>query len=318
MTRRPRAACRLLVLALASAATVTACGSSSQDREPAPSLKDQVTVSGSFGERPGIRIKAPLTLDQTSSWTTRAGDGTVSVGADSTAILQLTIADARTGRTAISTKDPGQHPLEVKMGDQVFPSLAQALTGKATGSRVVVASTAKDAYGSQGSPQIGIEPGDPVVIVADVLSADPTELVEAPTGASHALPRGLPRVVESKGLPSSLDFGSLRKPGRFRAFVLREGTGKAVVDPDRVSVSYLGQVWGAPTPFENTFTGRPSLVSIGLGSVVKAWDRGLVGLRAGSRVMLVCPPATAYGATAQGDIPARSTLVFVIDVLGVG
>ena len=34
--------------------------------------------------------------------------------------------------------------------------------------------------------------------------------------------------------------------------------------------------------------------------------------------MLVCPPGTAYGAKAQPDIPANSTLVFVVDVLGVG
>jgi peptidylprolyl isomerase len=35
-------------------------------------------------------------------------------------------------------------------------------------------------------------------------------------------------------------------------------------------------------------------------------------------VMLICPPATAYGKASQPGIPANSTLVFVIDVLGVG
>ncbi|MCW2819838.1 MAG: peptidylprolyl isomerase, FKBP-type [Marmoricola sp.] len=316
MTRRPRAARSLLVAVLATAATGTACGSQAQ--EPTPSLKDQIAVSGGFGARPSIEVKAPLSLKQTASWVTRTGDGDDTVGADSTAILQLTIADGRTGKTAISTRDAGQRALEVKMGDQVFPSLAQALTGKPTGSRVVVASTEKDAYGSQGSPQIGIKAGDPVVIVADVISTDPADLVEAPTGASHPLPRNLPRVVEAKGVPASLDFATLRKPGRYRAFVLREGTGQAVTDPARVAVSYVGQVWGAAKPFEENFTTKPALVSVGLGSVIKAWDRALVGLKEGSRVMIVCPPATAYGATAQGAIPARSTLVFVVDVLGVG
>ncbi|MCW2867664.1 MAG: peptidylprolyl isomerase, FKBP-type [Marmoricola sp.] len=302
--------------ALALTATATACGS--QVQAPAPSLKDRVSVSGSFGERPSIRIKAPLTLKETSSWVTRSGSGDEVVGAASTAILQLTIADGRTGRTAISTRDAGQRALEVKMGDQVFPSLAQALTGKPTGSRVVVASTAKDAYGSQGSPQIGIKPGDPVVIVADVLSTDPSKLVTTPSGTTHALPRGLPRIVEAGGQPARLDFGTRRKPARYRAVVLSEGTGRTVTDPDRVAVKYVGQVWGAPKPFEETYTGRPALVSIGLGSVIKAWDRALVGLKEGSRVMIVCPPALAYGATAQGQIPAGSTLVFVVDVLGVG
>ena len=34
--------------------------------------------------------------------------------------------------------------------------------------------------------------------------------------------------------------------------------------------------------------------------------------------MLICPPDSAYGKAAQPGIPANSTLVFVIDVLGVG
>ena len=34
--------------------------------------------------------------------------------------------------------------------------------------------------------------------------------------------------------------------------------------------------------------------------------------------MLICPPGSAYGKMSQSGIPANSTLVFVIDVLGVG
>ena len=309
---------RTVVVAVAGLALTTlAAGCGSEEQEPSKSLESQISVSGDFGAKPRITVDAPLSLDKTASWVTRRGEGD-RVGEDGTAILQLTIADGRTGRTAISTKDAGQRPLEVRMGDQVFPSLAQALTGKPTGTRVVVASTSKDAYGSQGSPQIGIKGGDPVVVVADVLSVDPTTLVDGPSGAERAVPRGLPTIVEKGGVPSSLDFGDRRKPRKFRAVVLREGTGREVDDPDRVAVRYVGQVWGAAKPFEATYTGQPSIVSVGLGSVIKAWDRALVGLKEGSRVMIVCPPALAYGGTAQGPIPAGSTLVFVVDVVGVG
>jgi len=37
----------------------------------------------------------------------------------------------------------------------------------------------------------------------------------------------------------------------------------------------------------------------------------------GSRVLIIAPPSLAYGASAQGGIPANSTLAFVVDVLGV-
>ena len=301
---------------LAVALTTAGCGSSTEKKTT--DARDAIKVSGAFGARPTITIDSPLKVSETAAWTTTKGDGGDTVGAQSKAILQLTLADGRTGKTAISTKDAGQKPLEVQLGDQVFPSLAQALTGKSAGTRVVVASTSDDAYGDQGSPQIGIKGGDPVVIVADVLSVDPTSLAKGPSGATTKAPASAPTIVEKGGVPASLDFGRRKKPKKYAAYLLRAGTGKAIDDPDRVAVKYVGQVWGAKKPFEETYSGEPALVSIGLGNVIKAWDRALVGLKEGSRVMIVCPPATAYGATAQGPIPANATLVFVVDVLGVG
>ena len=52
--------------------------------------------------------------------------------------------------------------------------------------------------------------------------------------------------------------------------------------------------------------------------MIPCWNKGLDGVKAGSRVVLVCPPASAYGARKQPNIPANSTLVFVVDVLGIG
>jgi len=91
-----------------------------------------------------------------------------------------------------------------------------------------------------------------------------------------------------------------------------------VESPDRIAADYLGQVWGAKQPFEETFTKEPAGFSIGLGKVTKAWDCALVDKLEGARVMVICPPSLAYGATAQPGIPANSTLVFIVDVLGVG
>ena len=34
--------------------------------------------------------------------------------------------------------------------------------------------------------------------------------------------------------------------------------------------------------------------------------------------MIISPPDLGYGSSAQPNIPANSTLVFVVDVLGVG
>ena len=301
---------------MALALTATACGSGDEPKESS-SLRDRIEVTGEFGAKPEIDIDTPLKLAESSSWTGEEGDGD-KVGADAKAILQLTLANGRTGEAAISTLDQGQRPLEIQLGDQVFPSLNSALVGKPADSRVVVASVADDAYGDQGAPQIGIEGGDPVVMVADILSTDPTSLLDGPTGDTLAAPATAPRLKETAGLPSGFDFAKLRKPRKLVVVPLREGTGPAIEAPDRIAADYLGQVWGAKLPFEETFTKESTEFSIGLGGVIKAWDSALVGQKEGARVMIVCPPDVAYGATAQPNIPANSTLVFVVDVLGVG
>ncbi len=311
MTQAHRAAAILLALALGA----TACGSGEQSA--AASLRDRIQVSGGFAEKPSIRFTTPLDLTDTTSWVTTMGQGD-KVGAEATAILQLTLTDGRTGKVAISTLDQGQRPLEIPLGDQVFPSLAKALIGKPADSRVVVASTSDDAYGDDGAPQLGIKGGDPVVMVADILSTDPTTVLDAPSGATVPPPASAPRVTEADGHPVGFDFTGARKPRKLVVIPLREGTGPAVESPDRIAADYIGQVWGAPQPFQETFTQEPAGFSVGLGSVVKAWDSALTGQKEGARVMIISPPGLAYGATAQPHIPANSTLVFIVDVLGVG
>lgn len=46
------------------------------------------------------------------------------------------------------------------------------------------------------------------------------------------------------------------------------------------------------------------------------FKKALEGQKVGSQVLAVIPPAEGYGAQAQSGIPANSTLVFVIDILG--
>jgi peptidylprolyl isomerase len=182
----------------------------------------------------------------------------------------------------------------------------------------VVASTPDDAYGTQGAAQIGIKGGDSLVMVADILSTDPTKILSGPSGATHALPTTAPRIRSSGDDLTGLDFAGLSKPTKPAVISLREGTGPAIESPDRIAADYIGQVWGAKEPFNNTYGKEPARFSIGLGGLIKAWDKGLPGLKEGARVMLICPPDVAYGTDAKPGIPANSTLVFVIDVLGVG
>jgi peptidylprolyl isomerase len=296
--------------------TATACGSGG--KEGAGSPQDQIQVTGTFREKPTIRFKTPLNLSESSSWVTVPGKGDM-VGPEATVILQLTLTNGRTGKKAISTLDPGQRPLDIPLGDQVFPSLAKALIGKPDHTRVVVASTSDDAYGPNGSPQLGLKGGDPVVMVADILSTDPASVLKAPTGASTPAPATAPTLVEKDGQPTGFDFSKARKPKKLVVIPLREGTGPEVESPDRLAVDYVVQVWGARTPVEGTYGKEPTTVSLGTSAgVIKAWTQALVGRKEGARLMIIAPPDVAYGAAPRSGIPGNSTLAFIVDVLGVG
>ncbi len=310
MTQLSRAAA-----ALALALTTSACGSSATPASP--NVQDQISVGGAFGTAPTVTIDGALELDKSSSWVVEKGKGDP-VTQGGTTILQLTLVDGRTGKVAISTLDKGERPLEAQVGEQMFPSLVRGLQGQPAGSRVVVASTGQDAYGDNGAPQVGLEAGDPVVMVADILSADPTTVLDGPTGPAPKPPATVPALLEKDGVPSGFDFARAVKPKKLVVVPLREGTGPAVESPDRVTVHYLLQVWDAGKPVESSYAKEPSTFSIGLSGVIPAWDRALVGQKEGARVLLIAPPDVAYGAKAQPDIPASSTLVFVVDVLGVG
>ena len=96
--------------------------------------------------------------------------------------------------------------------------------------------------------------------------------------------------------------------------VLIKGSGVTVQSGQTITVNYSGWLWNG-TEFDSSWKGSPLSTQIGAGKVIKGWDQGLVGQTVGSQVLLIIPPSLGYGDTAQGSIPAGSTLVFVVDIL---
>lgn len=286
----------------------------------AASTLAKIKVSGAIGDKPHLSFPTPLAIAESGFRVLAKGTGQP-IRLDEQFLLQLTLVNGRTGHVAVSTLDPGQTARTLRYSDEdLFPVLKRALTGQRQGTRLLVAAAADDAYGDTGAPQFGIRPGDPLVMVADVVAVPPSTVLDAPNGKQLAPRAGMPAVVERDGEVARLRFGprTMAKPRRLVVVPLVEGTGPPARTDSLVTIDYLGQLWNRRTLIASTYGKEPMTFALGTGNVIKAWDQALVGVRRGSRVLILAPPALAFQSTGQPPtIPGNATIAYVIDVLGV-
>jgi FKBP-type peptidyl-prolyl cis-trans isomerase len=101
--------------------------------------------------------------------------------------------------------------------------------------------------------------------------------------------------------------------------VLQKGDGKKANKGDKVSVHYKGQLADG-TVFDSSYKRNSPLdFQVGVGQVIPGWDEGICLLNVGDKARLVIPSDLGYGsAGAGGVIPPNATLVFDVELMGVG
>lgn len=62
---------------------------------------------------------------------------------------------------------------------------------------------------------------------------------------------------------------------------------------------------------------EPFKFTLGAGQVIKGWDEGLLGMKIGEKKTLTIPPEKGYGSRAVSTIPANSTLIFEVELVGI-
>lgn len=301
----------LLLLPIALATSLVACGSSDGSSSDASDSSDAlhgITISGDLGKEPEVDWNGKLEVDKTETTVVEEGDGAEIKDGDQVSAF-LWIGNGYDQKKAYSDFDGGE-PEAVTASDSLAPVFKAAVLGQKLGSRVAVTTTAQEAFGESGNPQLGISNGDSVLIIVDLMG--PYETPKPKTVPSSQLPS----VIEKGGVPTALDFTGVPKPqadGDLERAILKQGDGETVTSDMTLTVNYLGQVYDAPKPFDESYSKKPATFS--LSQVVKGWTYGLTGVKVGSRVVLAIPPDLGYGSSEQAGIPANSTLYFVVDVL---
>jgi FKBP-type peptidyl-prolyl cis-trans isomerase FkpA len=97
------------------------------------------------------------------------------------------------------------------------------------------------------------------------------------------------------------------------------GAGAAAAAGQSVTVHYTGWLTNGTKFDSSKDRNDPFVFPLGAGRVIKGWDEGVQGMKVGGKRKLTIPPALGYGARGAGKvIPPDATLVFEVELLGVG
>jgi peptidylprolyl isomerase len=314
----------LLILVFLLTIGAAACGSdkSSSPGTPAaagdpPAASGELpSVTGAFGKRAKVTLPDPEPSGYSATVLTKGTGRAVAKGDLLVAhYLGQTWRGAKVFDQSYERGAPAQFPIGV---GRVIPGWDEKLVGQKVGSRVLLVLPPDKGYGASGNPQAGIEGTDTLVFVVDIVGAIGRNASADGTPVTPVA--GLPTVRAEPGKKPVITIpDGVAAPARLVAQPLLQGSGPAVKEGQTLIAQYVGVVYGTGKQFDASWDrGEPAQFPIGVGRVIPGWDRGLVGRKVGTRMLLVIPPADGYGTSGnpRAGIKGTDTLVFVVDILG--
>ncbi|SFR40783.1 peptidylprolyl isomerase [Microbacterium azadirachtae] len=312
---------RIRIAAALSAVAATAlllsgcAGAGSPSASPTPSASSSCLLNAKpgkasdavkvDGEGKDLKVTVPADADVDSATTPqrtvlKKGDGKDVKSGDLVSVQYRIVAAADSSVLDSSSRGVDDQ-LPVLLDPQQQSLFVAALECQPLGTSVVLALPGKVLGEGQKA----------IVVYAQSTKKLPT----AATGTAAAPVDGMPTVKLAKDGAPEITIPKTDPPTETKISLLKTGDGPTVASGDYVIVQYRGVTWADGKEFDSSWK-RGAPAQFQTTGVVTGFKKALEGQKVGSQVLAVIPPADGYGAQAQGSIPANSTLVFVVDILG--
>ncbi|CAN5497471.1 FKBP-type peptidyl-prolyl cis-trans isomerase [soil metagenome] len=204
-------------------------------------------------------------------------------------------------------------------------SVTRSLQCATTAERYTLVTTAKAGFGAGALSQNGISDSDVLVIVVSVVDHFPGK-----SDGANLLPQdGLPSVITAVSGQPGIVLQEQTVPKDLRVETVKAGSGTTVKKNQTVHLKYTGWTWptvsGAkPLTWDQRTWDADQAIDLKVtstadgGQLPPGMYQAIVGAKVGSQVLVVIPPKDGFpSGSAPTGVDATSTLIMVIDVLGI-
>lgn len=306
----------LLVVPLLLLSTAACGDDSGSDSAQMKNGAPAITAGAKFGEKPTLSKGEGEPPKELKVVTISEGDGPALKKGD---VAQVNYyGQVWDGKEPFDESFSKAKTFDVSIGaGMVIKGWDQGLEGQKVGSRIELVIPPELGYGAQGSGE-KIKANATLVFVVDIVKG--ASVPASATGKEVAQDnKDLPKVgTNTDGKEPSVTVPKdTAEPAKLVSNYILEGDGAVVKDVDQVVVKFNGKTWKDDKSFESTYTSDATVIWPMDQLSVKGLKEGIIGKKVGSRVLLVIPPDMGFGDKEQQTIPAKSTLVFSLDILAV-
>lgn len=284
----------LAVLALTGCTATASDGAVACDRGGNDKILNVADVSGDIGSLPEVTVFGPVKSDKTSYADVTVGDGLALATEFQPVVLDIAFYGGDSGEKLYQSEFNGDQSRvhSIDYWAQRSAGLSDVLECATAGSRVLAVLTPED-FGAQNVQAFGLDKGENIVAVIDVLDVMPSK-------ASGALQfndaRGLPTVVRAPDGTPGVIIPDVPAPTEITTQTLIKGDGPKVKAGDIVVSNIMGVGWDDK---------KVTTSSWGAEASIGAAAEQLVGATVGSQLLVVFPASESSPATAV-----------VVDILG--